>query len=302
MLHNWEQLNVGIAEVFDVRDELVSKFVVAKPAITIFRDAPPRAEMDFVDTNGGIQPVFARTFVHPARIRPMVLIDASDHRAVVRAEFGGKGVRIRLERENDVPLANNFEFIDGAFAKFGNEELPDAGRTAKAHRIDAAVPMIEIADDADAAGIRRPNGKMNAGDTIDSFHVGAEFFVGVVMAAFAHEIKIELREKKRERVSVVGLYRFAVLCVETNAIAGRSRREFADARQNGFKETLGSKLAHGKRFGQAFVGQRFGGQSTEKNLRRVRTWLEKTYRPAASFGRVERMRSENAERIGIAGH
>ena len=66
MLHDGEQFDVGVAKAFHVGNELVGEFAVAEPAIAIFRDAPPRAEMNFVDTDGGVQPVFAGR-VHSSR-------------------------------------------------------------------------------------------------------------------------------------------------------------------------------------------------------------------------------------------
>src|SRR5438105_5169071 len=58
MLHDGEHLDVRAAEVFDVRNELVRKFGVGKPAILIFRNAAPRTEMDFVNRNGRLEPIF----------------------------------------------------------------------------------------------------------------------------------------------------------------------------------------------------------------------------------------------------
>src|SRR5260370_971556 len=41
MLHDGEQLDVGVTEILDVGDELVAELAVAEPAIVIFRDAAP---------------------------------------------------------------------------------------------------------------------------------------------------------------------------------------------------------------------------------------------------------------------
>src|SRR6266568_2716094 len=52
MFHDGKQLDVRVAEIHDVGDELVAELVVAEPAIVILRDAPPGAEVDFVDGDG----------------------------------------------------------------------------------------------------------------------------------------------------------------------------------------------------------------------------------------------------------
>ena len=75
--------------------------------------------MHFINTDGRFQPELLRALVHPRGIVPMVLIDASDDRPVVGAQFRGKGIRIGLERKNDILLANDLEFVDGAFAQLG---------------------------------------------------------------------------------------------------------------------------------------------------------------------------------------
>src|SRR5882724_813445 len=52
MLHDGEQFDMCVAEIFDVGDELVAQFAVAQPPIVIFGDAAPGTEMDFVDGDG----------------------------------------------------------------------------------------------------------------------------------------------------------------------------------------------------------------------------------------------------------
>jgi len=51
--------------------------------------------------------------------------------------------------------------------------------------------MIEIADDADTARAGSPHRKINACDAGNRLYVRAEFFVGVVVAAFTHQVQIE---------------------------------------------------------------------------------------------------------------
>jgi len=49
MLHNGEQLDVGVAHFLDIGNQLVGEFAIGKPAVFLFRNAAPRAEMDFVN-------------------------------------------------------------------------------------------------------------------------------------------------------------------------------------------------------------------------------------------------------------
>ena len=161
--------------------------------------------------------------------------------------------------------------------------------------------MIEIADNADAVRIGRPDRKVYATDAVNHFCVGAKFFVSVVVAPFAHEIQIKFRKQKRKSVCVVALDHFVVFRSKPNAIARRRRREFTDARQNRLKEPFGAKLAHHNWFRNVFVGQRFRGETAQQDFRLQRARLKKAHGPAASFSRIERMWPENAEGIGIMG-
>ena len=179
---------MGIAEILDVGYELVGEFAVAEPAIVLTGNAPPGAEMDLVNTDGRVQPILLGPLAHPFGVAPLMLVDSRDNRTVVGAQFGGEGVGVGFKRKNGVVLADNFKFVDGAFAEFGEEKFPDAGRAAKTHGMNAAIPAIEIPDDTDAARAGSPDGKMDAVDAIDSLQMSAQFFVSVVMAAFAHEV------------------------------------------------------------------------------------------------------------------
>ena len=57
MLHDGKQFDVGVAEILDVGNELIAEFAVSEPAIAFFGDATPGAEMDFVDGDGGFEPI-----------------------------------------------------------------------------------------------------------------------------------------------------------------------------------------------------------------------------------------------------
>ena len=61
----------------------------------------------------------------------------------------------------------------------------------------------------------------DAADAFESYDVGAEFFVSVVMAAFTHEIEIEFGKQIRKRVRVVCFPDVAVLVAKPKAITGR---------------------------------------------------------------------------------
>src|SRR6267142_1418721 len=114
--------------------------------------------MNFVDGNGRAKPVLFFTRGEPVAVVPRIGLQVGDDGAGFGTKLGTKCVRIRLEGKESSVWSSDFVFIDGAFAKIGKEKLPDAERAARTHRMDAAVPPVEIADDADATRGRRPDG------------------------------------------------------------------------------------------------------------------------------------------------
>ena len=129
-----------------------------------------------------------RALGHPLRVVPFVGVEVDDDGAGRRAQFGAEGVGIGFEGQQVAVGADDFKFVDGAFAEFRHEEFPDAGAAAGAHRMDAAVPMVEVADHADALRVGSPDGEVDAADARERDDVRTELVVGVVVAAFAHEV------------------------------------------------------------------------------------------------------------------
>src|SRR5256885_914563 len=71
-------------------------------------------------------------------------------------------------------LRADLELVFRAFDYAGYEELPDPRRPERAHRVQPAVPRVEIADDRDRARIRRPDGECRPDGAVDVAHVCAE--------------------------------------------------------------------------------------------------------------------------------
>ena len=155
----------------------------------------------------------------PGVVVPLVRFEIGDDRAGLGAEFAAKSVGIGFEREKVAVGAEDFVFVDGAFGDFGEKEFPDAGRAARTHGMDAAVPAIHYPDDADAFRGGRPDGEMSSGNPSDGVEMRAEFFVSVEVAAFADEMEIEVREEKREGVRIENFEGFAGVGAELDFVA-----------------------------------------------------------------------------------
>src|SRR5215475_8580459 len=85
--------------------------------------------------------------------------------------------------------------------------------------MSAAVPSVEIGDDTDTLCGGGPDGKVHTGDSIHRFDVGAEFFVRIVVAAFGHQVQIEIAELIGKRIWVVDLERDAFMRAPLNFVA-----------------------------------------------------------------------------------
>ena len=95
------------------------------------------------------------------------------------------------------------EFVDRPFLQAGNEQFPDAAGNVFAHRMAAAVPGVEIADQADAAGVRRPDGEIHPRDAVDRPQLGAQPAVAIPMPPFAQQMQIVAGQQRREGVGIV---------------------------------------------------------------------------------------------------
>ena len=69
----------------------------------------------------------------------------------------------------------------------------------------ASVPLVEIADGGDAAGVRGPDGEGRAGDAVDDLEVRAELVVEVVVVALAEEVEVEFAQRRQEGIRIAAL-------------------------------------------------------------------------------------------------
>src|SRR6267142_1329562 len=246
--------------------------------------------MDFVDGDRFLEPIGLGALGDPSGVIPFVGVQIGDHGAGLRAQFGAKSVRISFKRDHVSAGADDFVFVDGSFVQFGDKKLPNSRGAASAHRIYTAVPMIEIADDADAAAAGRPDREIDAAHAFESLNVCAELIVGVVVAALAHQVQIELAEEEWEGVSVELLEGCARGKAILNAIGGWRGAILLSFGERGFKEAVGPELG-------CFDDTR---RIKETNCRGNRAGMKRANDPAAACRRVDLVWTKQGERIGVA--
>ena len=172
--------------------------------------ARPRAEVDFVDRHRAVEPGLAAGAIdEPLRVAPRV-VGLRDDRRRQRRQLEAEAVGIGLEQQLAELRRSNLELVVLAVARAGDEDLPDAARLEPPHRVDAAVPRVEVADDADALGVGRPDAEMHAGGLADAHRVRAELVVDARVLALREQVGVVLGDDAAVAIRVVDLDRVPV--------------------------------------------------------------------------------------------
>ena len=201
--HHRQQLDVGEAQVLRVGRELVGQLGVGERAVVLQRVQTPGAEVDLVDRDGLGQRL-ARVAV--LEERAVVLAPGVpglvDDRGGLGRNLGLLGIGVGLEQDLAV-LGEDLVLVALARADVGEEQLPDAARAHGAHRVQAAVPGVEVPDHADRPRGRRPHRERRALRAAVLDDVGAEALVELLVTALAHEMEVQLADRGQERVGVL---------------------------------------------------------------------------------------------------
>ena len=126
-------------------------------------------------------------------------------RGGLRRMLGPEGEGIGLQRQQVAVRAADLELVRRARADAGQEDLPHADAGMQPHRVQPAVPVVELADHGDAAGVRRPDGEDRAVHPVQRPRMGAEPLVQLEMRALAEQMQVDLAEAGREAVGVLDL-------------------------------------------------------------------------------------------------
>ncbi len=190
MLADGEQLKVRVAHLLAVFDKLIGQLAIRQPASGVVARAAPAPQVDFVDRLRGRECIVASSICHPLRVVPMVTVEIGHARCRPRRQLGRKPIGVGLfQHLVAVPHA---VLIDRAFAQAGHEQFPHAAGNVLAHRVAARIPGIEVADHADARGIRGPHGEVDPLHAIDRTQLGAELVVAVPMLPLAEQVEVEV--------------------------------------------------------------------------------------------------------------
>ena len=135
VVHHRQQLDVREAHVLHVRRQLVGELEVGERAVALERVEPPGAEVDLVDRHRRVQ----RCLIAPVRqplgvLRAPAVSRLRHHRRGLRRQLGLLRVRIGLEQQVVVG-GQDLVLVAGAGLDVREEQLPDARRAQRAHRV-----------------------------------------------------------------------------------------------------------------------------------------------------------------------
>ena len=86
----------------------------------------------------------------------------------------------------------DFVFIDEAGGKPGDEEFPNTGIMAQAHRVASAVPAIKVTDNRNAACIWRPHCKAYTRYLINRHQLRAQATRKIPMLTLFQQVEVEI--------------------------------------------------------------------------------------------------------------
>src|SRR5690606_41105328 len=99
--------------------------------------------------------------------------------------------------------ADDLVFVDFSHYHIRDEDFPYADARMQAHGMASAIPVVEMADHADAGGVRRPHGKARAGDTIEAHGMSALHLIKAHVPPFTDQMPVELAKHAWQAVGVL---------------------------------------------------------------------------------------------------
>ena len=203
MLGHRQQFDVGVAEILYIGNQFGDEFI---PGIkTAVGMAPPGTGMQLVDADRAMLPVEVRAGVDPAAVLPGIGRVVGHATGGLRTHEHLPCVGIGFFHQL-ATAAEDFVFVDLAGSQAGDEQFPDAGGAAAAHRVAAAIPVVEIADHADALHRRCPHGKQATRHAIDGFQARAEHLPGFEMAPLADQIQVHFAQLRTQSCKGIAWY------------------------------------------------------------------------------------------------
>ena len=170
ILADGHKLNVGVAHILHIRDQLIRKLTVAEVILAVLA---PGAYVHFIDIRGAVVNILCVKLVKIFLVRPLEALDIVELGCGVRAKLHVITIGVCLELDQPV-RAFNAVFVVIVLLNAGNKKLPDSAVADLVHRVESPVPVIKVADNAYCFRIRSPYAENCAALSVLYLPVGAE--------------------------------------------------------------------------------------------------------------------------------
>ncbi len=239
-LEHRQQLDVREADPVHMGDEPRGQVLIGQELAVL--TAGPRPEVHFVDREGPVETLFAqRPFRNPLVVLPGVRALGTDDRRRGGRHLAGSGARIGLQERRPTRGRRELELVPCTGGNARDEQFPDPLRQPLAHRLDASIPAVPVADHTDPARIGRPNRKARAGNAIDRGRMRSEGARQFLVASLPDQVEIEVAEQQSEAIRIVdGRHVAAVAPRHFEAI----RNDGGDAVERGLEQPVGMPHRH----------------------------------------------------------
>ncbi len=203
MLRDGEELNVGETEVTEVSGQGLGRLAVSQgpPPATGVLGQPPRAQVAFIDRHRGMQQVGGLLAGEPFCVLPFVPA-LGDNTRRGRRHLGGEGERVRAQTRLPM-LAHHLELVARARSDPGQEDLPDPGAAQHSHRVQAAVPAVEVTCNPHRTGARRPDGERRTRHPLVHPHLRSEMPPQPLVPALGQQVQVKLPERGPMPVGII---------------------------------------------------------------------------------------------------
>ena len=184
------ELDVRVVHFHDVFNQLVGQLAVSQITSVL---ALPRARVHFVNQHGvRVGRMFLFELL-PLAVLPIVAFKVVNPRRGLRTLLRPKAVGIIFQNVRTV-RRKDCVFVEVALLESLNKNFPSFAVLQLNHSVDAIVPVVEVADDADGFCMRSPHREAHALFTVAFDEVCAEHFISAIVRALVEQIKTVLTE------------------------------------------------------------------------------------------------------------
>ena len=151
--------------------------------------------MQLVDRHRRVQRVGRGSPAHPFTVAPAI-VERPDPGSRSRRNFAIEGERIAFFERVSVRRRHPI-LVVGAGCRGGDRALPDTGAVgAREQHVGIGAPGVEITDDGNTAGVRRPDGKACAGLSVPE-KMGAQAIIKAGMGTLSKQEDVEIGQRGR---------------------------------------------------------------------------------------------------------